>query len=180
MSHSDANPPLGGGALLSGLLFGVWIGVCDSWVKVLARAGACEPTKTLQDAATRLWTVPSSCSALSLFPGAALEPTAREGMTPMDVALPDGAAAVWGLALLAVATVTGILVLRWSRRTRGDALALGTLWGGLAIHALPRLTGPGTSFSEFALGPAHIGLADLAILWAALWLAWRAAAELRA
>ncbi|MEM6295767.1 MAG: hypothetical protein AAGA54_31130 [Myxococcota bacterium] len=171
---------MGGVALLSGLLFAVWIGVCDSWIKVLARAGSCASTKTLQEAAANLWSVPSSCDALALFPGATLEPTARGGMTPMDAPLPEAAAAVWGLALLAVATVTGILVLRWSRRTRGDALALGTLWGGLALHALPRLVGPGTSFNEFAVGPVHVGLADLAILWAALWLAWRAAAELRA
>ena len=59
MSNSDANPPLGGGALLSGLLFGAWIGICDSWIKVLARAGACDSTTTLSDALASVWTLPS-------------------------------------------------------------------------------------------------------------------------
>ncbi len=179
MSHPDANPPLGGGALLSGLLFGAWLGVCDSWVKVLARAGACPSTSTLDKALAALWTVPEGCSGVSLVGGVSLQPTARAGATPLDVGLPDGMGPVYGLALLAVATIVGIVVLRWSRRTRGDALALGTLWGGLVTHAIPRMTGEGTSFAEFSMGEMNLGLADLAIVWAAVWLVWRAVAELR-
>lgn len=179
MSQSDANPPLGGGALLSGLLFGAWLGVCDSWVKVLARAGACPTTSTLDEALAALWTVPNDCSGIGLLGGASLEPTPRGGATPFDVALPEGMGPLYGLALLAVATVVGIIVLRWSRRTRGDALALGTLWGGLVVHAIPRMLEAGTSFAEFSVAGLHLGLADLAIAWAAVWLLWRALAELR-
>lgn len=179
MSQSDANPPLGGGALLSGLLFGAWLGLCDSWVKVLARAGSCPSTATLDAALEASWTVPEGCTDVALVGGASLEPTVRAGATPLDVPLPEGMGPVYGLALLAIATVVGILVLRWSRRTRGDALALGTLWGGLTVHALPRLMDAGTSFAEFALGGYHFGIADLAIAWALVWLAWRALAELR-
>lgn len=179
MSQSDANLPVGGGALLSGLLFGAWIGVCDSWVKVLARAGACDSTTTLGDALTAMWSLPSDCSAVSLVAGVTLEPTARSGATPFDLPVPDAMAAVYGLALLAIATVVGIVVLRWSRRTRGDALAVGTLWGGLGLHAMPRMLDAGTSFAEFSMSGVHVGLADLAIVWAAVWLLWRALAELR-
>ena len=180
MSHSDANPPLGGGALLSGLLFGAWIGVCDSWVKVLARAGACESTPSLSDALGAVWTLPANCSAVPLLAGVSLEPTLRAGATPLGLPLPNTMGAVYGLALLAVATVVGIVVLRWSRRTRSDALAVGTLWGGLVLHAAPRLIGDGTSFAEFSASGLHVGLGDLAIAWAGVWLLWRALAELRA
>jgi hypothetical protein len=179
MSQSDANPALGGGALLSGLLFGAWLGVCDGWVKVLARAGSCPSTGTLQQALEAVWTVPEACTSVELAPGLALTPTARAGATPLDLPLPAGMEAVYGLGLLAVATVAGIVVLRWSRRTRGDALALGTLWGGLVTHALPRMMEGGTSFAEFTVAGTHLGLADLAIVWAAVWLLWRALAELR-
>lgn len=179
MSNSDANPPLGGGALLSGLLFGAWIGICDSWIKVLARAGACDSTATLSEALASVWTLPSDCSAVSLVGGLSLEPTARTGATPFDLPVPDAMAAVYGLALLAVATVVGIVVLRWSRRTRSDALAVGTLWGGLVLHAAPRMTEAGSSFAEFSMSGVHLGLGDLAIVWAAGWLLWRALSELR-
>ncbi len=179
MSQSDANPPLGGGALLSGLLFGAWIGVCDSWVKVLARAGACDSTMTLRDALAALWTLPTDCASVPLAGGFSLEPTARAGATPFELPVPGGMAAVYGLALLAIATVVGIVVLRWSRRTRGDALAVGTLWGGLGLHAVPRMMAAESSFAEFSGFGLHVGLADLAIVWASLWLLWRALAELR-
>jgi len=179
MSNSDANPPLGGGALLSGLLFGAWIGICDSWIKVLARAGACDSTTTLSDALAAVWTLPSDCSAVSLVGDISLEPTARTGATPFELPVPDAMAAVYGLALLAIATVVGIVVLRWSRRTRSDALAVGTLWGGLVLHAVPRMLDAGSSFAEFSMSGVHVGLPDLAIVWAAGWLLWRALAELR-
>ncbi|MGH1342198.1 MAG: hypothetical protein ACRBN8_11630 [Nannocystales bacterium] len=179
MSNSDANPPLGGGALLSGLLFGAWIGVCDSWIKVLARAGACDSTATLDDALTAVWTLPPDCSPVALVGDVSLQPTARAGATPFELPVPEGMVAVYGLALLAVAAVVGIVVLRWSRRTRSDALAVGTLWGGLVLHAVPRMMDAGSSFAEFSMSGVHVGLADLAIVWAVAWLLWRALAELR-
>ncbi len=183
MSQSDANPRLGGGALLSGLLFGAWLGVCDSWVKVLARAGACPSTTTLQQALDAIWTVPAGCSEVQLLPGlgsvASLRPALRAGATVFDLPLPAGLGPVYGLGLLAVATVLGIVVLRWRHRTRGDALALGAAWGGLVMHAMPRLAGPGSSFAEFSVAGANVGIADVAITWAALWLLWRVLAELR-
>ncbi len=179
MPHSDHNPPLRGGALFSGLFFGLWIVVCDGWLKVLARAGACESTTKLVDAFEALWSVPGNCSALRLAPGAALVPGRRDGATPFDVEIPAGAEEVWGLALFALATVASVLVLRWSRRNWSDALALGTLWGGVVVHAIPRLAGPACSFSEFTIAGVGLGLADIAIVWAGLWLAWRFLAELR-
>jgi len=152
--------------------------MCDGWVKVLARAGACPSTQTLRDALAQIWSVPEGCGAVPLVGPVMLEPTARAGATPMNLGLPAGIGPLHGLALLAIATVTGIVVLRWSRRTRSDALALGTLWGGLVIHALPRLMDAGTSFSEFAAAGVHWGLGDVAIAWAVVWLLWRVVAEL--
>lgn len=179
MSNSDANPPLGGGALLSGLLLGAWIGICDSWIKVLARAGACDSAATLSDALDAVWTLPAECSAVALAGGVTLEPTARAGATPFNLPIPEAMVAVYGLALLAIATVVGIVVLRWSRRTRSDALAVGTLAGGLVLHAVPRMMEAGSSFAEFSVSGVHVGLGDLAIVWASAWLLWRALAELR-
>ena len=163
-----------------GLLLGVWLAACDGWVKILARSGCCDATASLRDAAAAIWTVPSGCEPMGLVAGAELSPTARAGATPFGVAIPAGAEAVWGLALFAVATILTILVLRWRDRARGDMLALGTLWAGVAIHGLPRLAGPGTSFAEVSMAGMSFGIADLAIAWALLWLAWRFVAELRA
>ena len=40
-------------------------------------------------------------------------------------------------------------------------------------------TGGWSSFAEFSMSGVHVGLPDLAIVWAAGWLLWRALAELR-
>lgn len=85
-----------------------------------------------------------------------------------------------GLALLAIAAVVTIAVVLWRWRDRGDALALGVLWGGATSLALPMLVGPGHGLADLAIGGLCLALGDLAMLWALAWLVWRAVAEYRA
>jgi hypothetical protein len=174
-----AESSLSAGTLLSGVLLGAWVVACDGWVKVLARAGCCEQTRVVSDAASAVWSVPDGCEALPLFADVVLVPAVRSGATPMDIAIPEAAADVWGLALLAIATVASMVMLLRRNRNGGDALALGTLWAGTAIHGLPRLVGPGTSFTEIAVAGVGVSIGDLALVWAGLWLAWRLVAGSR-
>lgn len=179
MPSSSKNSPLSASAIGSGIVLSAWLLACDAWIKVLARSGACPEVGTLSDALGVLWSPTEGCSSLSVAGVAALEPRVRAGILPLDIGLPDGLGPVWGLALFALAAVTTILVLRWQRRSWGDALALSTLWSGVAMHGLPRLVGDGVSFSELTLGSIGLGLGDLTIGWACLWLVWRTIAELR-
>lgn len=179
MPPSSKNSPLSASALISGVLLSAWLLACDAWIKILARSGACPEIKTLSDAIGALWSPTDGCSSLSVAGGAALQPQTRAGALPLDIGLPDGLGPMWGLALFALAAVTTILVLRWQRRAWGDALALATLWSGVAMHGLPRLVGDGASFSEITLGSIGFGLGDIAIGWACIWLLWRTIAELR-
>jgi hypothetical protein len=170
---------LSGGALLSGVLLGAWVVACDGWVKVLARAGCCDDTRVVGDAAAAVWTVPGACEQLPLVGGVALSPAVRAGTTPMNVAIPEDFADLWGLGLFAIASVVSLVFLMWRRRASGDALAIGTLWAGVAIHGLPRVVGPGTSFSEIAIAGYGVSIGDIALAWAGLWLTWRVLAWLR-
>ena len=177
MQEAQQNSPTSPGALLSGALLGIWIAVSDGWIKVLARTGCCETTKTFAEALGELWTVPEACSPVDVAGIATLLPTSRDGASPFEVALPEGTGAVWGLALFALATVLTILILRWSRRSKGDVLILGTLWSGACVHGLPRLLGSGASFAELQIASLGFGVGDLALAWALVWLTWRFIAE---
>lgn len=180
MTNAHENSAVSAGALISGVLFGAWIAVCDVWVKLLARSAGCEPLTPLGEAFGKVWEQPGRCPGIDIGGPLQLRPAVRAGIGPTDIALPDGTAQLWGLGLFAAATVVTILVLRWRWRISGDALALGALWSGVGILALPRLAGPGTAFAEVHIGELATGLGDLAIAWAVVWLGWRLIAELRA
>jgi hypothetical protein len=78
------------------------------------------------------------------------------------------------------AALVTVLVVRWRWRAAGDPLALGALWAGILIHALPRLLGSSGSFTEFEWLGLSTGLGDMALAWGLLWLIWRFLAELAA
>lgn len=159
---------------LEGLLVGAWLVGCDTWVKITARVAACPSTGSVREAWGQAWTVPQGCGEADLWGIARLSPIVRDG-GPLGL---PGPAAGWAYGLLAVAAVLSVLVLRWRWRTRGDALALGALWGAAIVLAVPMLGGTGTA--ELHLGGLATGLGDGALVWALGWLGWRAIAELRA
>lgn len=159
-----------------------WVVGCDAWVKITARVAACPTTPTVGEAAGSVHAVPPGCGEADFWGIARLSPAVRDG-GPLGLGggLLGGAAGQgWAIALLLVAAVVTGLVLRWRWRTRGDAAALGALWGAAIVLAVPRLLGDGTGLAELHVGGLATGLGDLALGWAALWLSWRAIAEARA
>ncbi len=168
---------------LKGLLVGGWLVGCDAWLKITARVAACPQTPSVGPAADSVWSVPSGCGEADFWGFAQLSPVVRDG-GPLGLGsglLAGGAGQGWAIALLAVAAVVSILILRWQWRTPGDAAALGALWGAVVILAGPRLvSGDGTGTAELHLGGLATGLGDLALVWALLWLLWRFLAESRA
>ncbi|MCX4240808.1 hypothetical protein OEB96_09300 [Paraliomyxa miuraensis] len=149
-----------------------WLVGCDAWVKITARVATCPSTPSVGEAAGEVWSLPTGCGDTDFWGIARLSPT--EAMIGGDAGM--GVA----VGLLVLATVVSVLVIRWRWRTRADAAALGVLWGAAIVGAVPRLLGGGTGLAELQLGGMPIGLGDLGLLWAALWLGWRAVAEARA
>jgi hypothetical protein len=147
---------------------------------VLTRSAACPDVHGVGEAMSQLWSAPTGCTPLPLGAGLTLAPQARAAATPFEIGLPAGFGPVWGLALIAIATVLSILFLRWRWRIPGDALALGTFWAGALLHALPRMLAGGSTVTELQIGSLGTGVGDLAIAWALLWLVWRFIAELLA
>lgn len=179
---SPSSTPWSGSTWFQGLLICGWLVGCDAWVKITARVAACTSTPSVGEASGSVWTVPSGCTASDFWGFAQLSPVVRDG-GPLGLGaglLGGGAGTGWAIALLAVAAVVSVLVLRWQWRSTGDAAALGALWAAVIIEAGPRLTGGGSGTSELLLGGMTTGLGDLALLWAGLWLGWRAIAEMRA
>lgn len=149
-----------------------WVVGCDAWVKITARVAACSTTPSVGEALGEVWTVPQGCGETDFWGIARLSPT--PGLVG------GGAGTGLAIGLLVLAAVATVLVVRWRWRTRGDAAALGALWGAVIIEALPRLLGDGTGLAELQLGGLPTGLGDLCLAWAVLWLGWRAIAEARA
>ncbi|MCA9712396.1 MAG: hypothetical protein KDK70_41555 [Myxococcales bacterium] len=181
-STSAPPPPWSGSTWLKGLAVGGWLVACDAWVKITARVAACSETPSVGSAMERLWSVPGGCTEADFGGFARLSPVVRDG-GPLGLGaglLSGGAGLGWAVALLAVAAVVSVLVVRWRWRSLGDASALGALWGAAVILAGPRLGGDGTGLAELHLGPVATGLGDLALLWATAWLVWRLVAEVRA
>lgn len=162
---------------LKGAAVAGWLVACDAWVKVTARVADCPTTGSIREALGQVWAVPQGCGEADFFGFARLSPVVREGGL-----LGVGGAAVgnaWAFVLLAIAAIVSVLVLRWRWRSPGDAAALGALWGAAVIEAGPRLMS-GAPTAELHLGGLVTGLGDVALLWAAVWLGWRAIAETRA
>jgi hypothetical protein len=162
-------------AALGGLVIAAWLVGCDTWVKIMVRVAACPSTSSVRGAWDQAWATPQGCGEADLLGIGRLSPVVRGG----PLGLPGGGVA-WAYALLAVAALVSVLVLRWRWRSRGDASALGALWGAAIALALPPLLGYGGGAAELHLGGLATGLGDLALVWAAVWLGARAIAELRA
>ncbi len=175
-------PPWSGSTWLKGLLVGGWLVGCDAWLKITARVAACSETPDVSAALSHVWGLPSGCGDVDFWGIARLSPVLRDGwLLGLGSGVLQGSAGrIWAYALLAIALVVSILVVRWRWRSTGDAAALGALWGAVAILAGPRLMGSGTGLAELHIGGLATGLGDFALLWAALWLSWRALAEFRA
>jgi hypothetical protein len=172
----------GAARLATGVVLAVWVVGCDLWLKIVARAAGCPPDPSVSWL-TEGYATPPACEPVALAgDGLALHAVASDGgpFGAMPGLLSSSTGPTVGLALLAFATVVTILVARWKWRSAGDPLALGALWGGAIVLALPRLVGGGGRVTELSLGGVETGLGDLAIVWAVAWLAWRFVAEARA
>lgn len=179
---SAPRAPWSGSTWLKGLLVGGWLVGCDAWIKVTARVAACSQTPSVGEAASQVWSVPSGCTEANFWGFARLSPVVRDG-GPLGLGaglLGGPAGQGWAIALLAMAALVSVLVLRWRWRSVGDASALGALWGATFILAGPRLASDGSGLAELHLGGLATGLGDLALVWAVAWLSWRLIAELRA
>lgn len=166
---------------MGGLFLGGWLVVCDVWLKLMTRAGGCEPThQPLQSWLPKLWSVPERCNGVPLPGGVRLVPGSRSGAFLDFIPIPPDSSALFGLGLLAVTTIVSILVLRWRWRIPADALALGTAWAGVGMLAAPRLLGHGVAYTDVTIGAVSSGLADFAVGWSIVWLGWRVIAEARA
>lgn len=168
-------PRWSGSTWLGGLLVGAWLVGCDAWVKITARVAACPGSPSVRRAWSEAWAAPHACGEADFWGIARLSPVVRGGPWGLP-----GPGAVWAYVLLAAAALVSVLVLRWRWRSTGDASALGALWGAAIVLALPALAGHGQGAAELHLGGLALGVGDLALVWAAVWLGWRAIAELRA
>lgn len=172
---------LSAGAVASAFLLCAWLMACDVWAKLLARSAACEGPHTITwQLLDQLWTLPHGCPGLVVAPGVRFVPGVRKGALPLDLPIPDGTGPLLGLVVIGVVTVVTIIILRWRWRTANDVVALGVCWSGALGHGLPRLAGPGWTFTELELGGVGFGLGDITLVWGALWLVRRVIAELRA
>lgn len=148
-----------------------WLVGCDAWVKLTARVAACPETPSVGQAWAQAFSVPAGCGQADVWGIAQLSPVERGG----PFGLP-GSGVVWAYVLLALAAVVTVLVLRWRWRATGDAAALGALWGAVLSLGIPPIVG-GAAVAELHLGGLALGLGDVALVWAAAWLGWRAIAE---
>jgi hypothetical protein len=173
------NPPLPVGELLLGLALAAYIVAADLALKIIARLGACPDLRDVASAFEQAWHLPEGCSASALAgPSLALAPAIRDSAAGLAAgSLGGGAGQAWGLGLVAVGAIAAVLILRWRWRSSADALALGTLWGGLLAHAGPRLFGAGHGFSELFVAGLSTGIADLAILAGIVWIGGRVIGE---
>ncbi len=178
------NPPLSGAELAWGGLLGTWLFVCDVMLKILARVAACElPLELGRKLVKHAWDTPGTCSTAPLLGEVVMLVPQRHGHAlfgVLDGGLTGAAGHVFALFVLALATIVTIIVLRWRWRSAGDAFALGVLVSGALIHAVPRLAGDGTHPTELVVVGVPVGIGDLALLWAIIWIPWRFVAEARA
>lgn len=161
-----------------GALMAVWLLACDIGLKVVSRVASCEGS----DAFGTLFTDPGTCSPTPLLGDAmVLQPSVHGGL-PFGLAagaLTGVGAQMLGLALLFIAVVATILVLRWRYAAQGDPTALAAIWAGALSGALPRMVGSAGQ-GELVVAGLTTGVGELALAWGLVWLGWRALAEWRA
>ena len=175
--------PWTSGVLVRAAVLGGWIALCDLWLKVVARVGACPDAGGLSQVVQQPLDVPPACAAMPLVGDAVILLPAASNGGPLGLlgsTLSATHGPLWALAVLALASTVSILVGRWRYRDPGDAHALAALWAGSVTLAVPRVLGGGSGLTEIAIGGMPTGIGELAVLWSLLWLAWRAIAEARA
>lgn len=182
MVGDSARQPWTGAAWARMLAMAAWLIVCDLWIKATAQVAACPSVETVGAALSQPWSVPPACRATDFWGMAQLVPVVRDS-APWGIArgsLGAGSGQIAAFVLLGVGLLVTVALVRWRWRSPGDALALGTLWGAIAIEAGPRLRSGGAGMAELQLGGLSTGLGDIALLWVLLWLSWRLLAEARA
>lgn len=156
-------------------LLAVWIGLTDLWLKTMARAGGCTDAPGMAKLLENPWVIPGDCPGRALAGEAVLLAPAVQNSGPFGMS-----GETWGFAVLGLAAVLTVLVARWRWRDPGDILALGVLWGGCLVLALPRVLGEGAGVTELTVLGVGLGIGALTVTWALAWLAWRFVAEARA
>jgi len=163
----------------------IWVIATDAVLKFLAHCANCvDPIHLDWREFARVYSFESAaCGSNAVF-GLPFELAigTRDGAlfglgAPAFAGLPGQ---VFGLALLALAALVCIFVMRWKWRAHGDTYLLGALLGGICIEAVPRLISQGQGLTTFSVMGWGLHLGDLAILIASLWLASRAIGEARA
>lgn len=183
-SPPAGNPLPGWADAFGSLLLIVWLIAGDLTLKLLARVEGCDPKTRLEvHTLERVWEIPKNCPGIDLAgDGFRLVPQQRDAdlFGLLDTLAPADAGRGIGIGVLVIALVATYFVLRWRWRSTGDGVALGALWAGAIAHGFPYASGAGTSFTELSIAGVGTGVADLALVWAALWLGWRFVAEARA
>lgn len=173
-----------GETLKAGFLF-LWLIATDALLKLLARCANCVDPLYLdlrQFASIYVADAPT-CSATPLFGTPfALHAAPRDGL--WLGLLPEFGSGLngqlYGLALLALAVLSAILVLRWQWRAHGDAMILAVLGACAWMEAFPRVSGDGRGLATFAIGDFPLALSDIFLPLALVWLLVRVVGELRA
>jgi hypothetical protein len=159
----------------------IGIAASDLALKLMARVGSCPGEAPAIELWTELWSAPQGCEASAMAgPSIALQSELRSG------ALFDLASGHFGqvhgqlyaLALMSIATVISIFVLRWRYHTTGDAALLLCLWSGALLEAFPRFIHRGLGLAELNIFGAAIGIPDIAFTWALGWFGARLIREL--
>lgn len=172
------------GSRVRAVLLGAWVIVTDLALQLVARVGGCAHVDRIEAGSLRdLVRDPGECSGTAMAGDAiVLVPRRHDGaLFGLGSGMFEGfVGQVYALGLLLVATVMSIVIVRWEGRAAGDGLILGLAWGGAVAGALPRLVGDGRGSAELDLFGLHTGIAELALLWALVWLVVRLVAESRA
>lgn len=167
------------------ILTSLWIVLADVVLKFLARCASCVDPLHLDAAEfARVYSVDqATCGANALFSSPiTLNHAAREGMF---FGLAEGSfvgpvGQLYGLALLAIAAIATVLLLRWQWRANGDPRIVGALLAGAWIEGVPRLINEGVGLSQMDVFGLSLNLGDFAFLFGLVWVISRAIGEWRA
>lgn len=181
-ASSHYNPPITTRHTVLGIALFAWLWLSDLVLRALAQTGGCPGDATLDfGVLLDVWAPEPGCTGYGIAGDAIrLHLQGRPGaFFGMGGGLLEGMGPVWGLLLLALATVVTILVLRWKWVSGVDTLPLACIWAGAFILGVPRVLGSadGAALASLQFFGITTSLGDLALLWGLAWLGWRAAAE---